>query len=1058
MALNRLLLGGLLFALTAAGPPAQAENARNDWENEAVFEVNKLQPRATFYRFDTAEAARNATRVNNGRDDSPYVKLLNGDWKFRWSANPEDRPADFYRTGYDDSGWGTIPVPSNWQTEGHGKPIYTNVVYPFDKNPPFIAGRNGNPVGSYRTSFTVPENWKGRNVEICFDGVESAFYLWCNGEKVGYSQGSRTPARFDLTKHLRDGENKLAVEVYRWCDGSYLEDQDFWRLSGIFRDVYLEGLPEARLVDLEVKTDLKADSQTGVVGIFVTVPFDSLGNCWPVARLLDKEGNTVGEAHSLDSAFSVSGFRKLFKFRLPPIQVASPALWTAETPNLYRLVVSLLDQDGETLEATALNVGFREVEIKEGVLLINGKYVYLNGVNRHEHDPRTGHYVSRESMIEDIVLMKRNNINAVRTSHYPACPDFYNLCDEYGLYVIDEANIESHGMGYGRESLAKHESWGPAHLDRTRRMVERDKNHPSIIIWSLGNEAGNGVNFMTTYDWIKERDPSRPVQYEQAHFTERNTDIRCPMYATIDKIVQYAEGEIEGSPVDRPLILCEYSHAMGNSCGNLVDYWTAIRKHRALQGGFIWDWVDQGLIKKTDDGAEFWAYGGDFGDQPNSGAFCCNGLVRPDRSPNPSLHEVKKVYQRIDTAQSGDQPGVLEVTNGFDHRSLEGIEAAWTLAVDGEAVKRGVADLPALGAGETATLKLPIVAPPALPGQEATLTVRYRLKEDTLWAEAGHVVAWDQFEITPNGAPYNHIASTEPAKLEETPAAYSLSALDTVARIDRKSGLLTSLVFDGDELLMRPVEPTYWRPPTNNDRGNKMPRRQGVWKKVAESRKLASCEVSKDEKGSTVIASRYEALDGKFKESLIYHLGPQGRLSITHSANSGKSLPNFPRIGLTTEVSKNLSTATWYGRGPHENYWDRKVGAAVARYSAPADSLAHNYVSPQENGLRCDVRWLALTSDTDRGLIVTGDPTFQFSVRPYQTAQLEHAKHPHEIVPGENLTLHIDHQQMGVAGDNSWGARPHPQYTLPPGEYAYTIMLRPYRSGDGPIGVVARRP
>lgn len=1048
-------LASLCLAVVASIAAVADEQPRNDWENEAVFGVNKLPPRATFYRFDTAEAARDATRVNGGRGDSPYVKQLNGDWKFRWSANPEDRPTDFYRAGYDDSDWGTIPVPSNWQTQGHGQPIYVNEVYPFDKNPPFIAGHNGNPVGSYRTKFTVPEKWKGRTVEICFDGVESAMYVWCNGEKVGYSQGSRTPARYDLSKHLTNGENELAVEVYRWSDGSYLEDQDFWRLSGIFREVYLEGLPETRIRDIEIKTDLDDDYKNATLRVLVDYTASDSG-AEVVSELYDSAGDLIlSKRGTHGNGAKLRGIHES--------EVTQPELWTAESPSLYRLTVRLVKPGtDETLEATALNVGFREVEIKDGVLLVNGKYVYMNGVNRHEHDHRTGHTVSRESMIQDIVLMKRHNINAVRTSHYPTCPEFYDLCDEYGLYVIDEANVESHGMGYGPESLAKHESWGPAHLDRTIRMVERDKNHPSIITWSLGNEAGNGVNFMATYDWIKERDPSRPVQYEQAHFNLRNTDIRCPMYATIDKIVQYAEGRMEGVAVDRPLILCEYEHAMGNSCGNLADYWAAIRKHRALQGGFIWDWVDQGLVKKGEDPhtgkpVEFWAYGGDFGDTPNTSNFCCNGLVRPDRTPNPSLLEVKKVYQRIETVRAGEAPGVLKLTNGFDHQGLDGLEAAWMLEVDGEAVKRGVAELPEIAAGESGKLKLPVVAPPALPGQEAMLTVRYRLREDAPWAEAGHVVAWDQIPVEPAGVPYNHLEPTDHANLEESAEAYTLAAGETMARIDRRTGMLTSLVFDGDELLLSPMKPTYWRPPTDNDRGNKMERRQGAWKKVAESRQLAACEISKDD-DTTAIVSRYEALNGKFKESLIYILNPAGRLSIAHWVSSDKSLPYFPRVGLTTEVSKSLSTATWYGRGPHENYWDRKAGAAVARHSAPSDSLAHTYVRPQENGLRSDVRWLALTSETDRGLIVTGDSDFQFSVRPYATEQLEKAMHPHEITPGEHLTLHIDHRQMGVAGDNSWGARPHAQYTLPPGEYAYTITLRPYRSSDGPIGVVARRP
>lgn len=1039
--------------------------AANDWENPAVFAVNKLPPRATFYRFDTPEAARDATRVNGGRYDSPYVKSLNGDWRFKYVGKVDERPTDFFETGFDDNGWDTIPVPSNWELQGHGQPIYTNMVYPFDKNPPLIAGQNGSPVGSYRTKFTVPAEWQGRTVEVCFDGVESAFYLWCNGKKVGYSQDSRTPARFDLTPYLnKDGENVLAVQVFRWSDGSYLEDQDFWRLSGIFRDVYLEGVPEEHLADFEVQTDLDEAYQDATLNINVAAP----GAAVVKAELFDAAGKSVASIESKKTAVAFDAQKSLVfggkkEADAAPTtklsaKIASPQLWTAETPNLYRLVVAITDADGKTLEATAANIGFRKVEIKDGVLLVNGKYVYMNGVNRHEHHPRTGHTISRESMIEDILLMKRNNINAVRTCHYPDSPEWYDLCDEYGLFLIDEANIESHGMGYGPESLAKQPEWGPAHLDRTKNVVERDKNHPSVVIWSLGNEAGNGVNFMTTYDWVKQRDPSRPVQYEQAYYSDRNTDIRCPMYDGIDRMVEYAEGRMKGVKADRPLIQCEYSHAMGNSVGNFKEYWDAIRKHRLLQGGFIWDWVDQGLYKKIDgsDG-EFFAYGGDFGDRPTDWNFCCNGLVQPDRKPNAHLHEVKKVYQRIETTHDAAQLGVLTVKNGYDHQSLDGIELVWKIEVDGEAMKRGVAKLPPLAAGESGEVKLPITAPPALPEQEAVLTVSYRLKDDAPWADAGHEVAWEQFAIDPTSAMAMSEKDAEESSksaIEESDDSFTLSAADAKVRVNRKTGFVESIEYEGDELIETPITPCYWRAPTDNDNGNKMPERMGYWKKFTEGRKLVSCETADD--GAAVVAE-FESYDGKVRETLTYRLTESGALNVTQRVVASNT-PDLPRVGLTMGVPKSMATATWFGRGPHENMWDRKTGAAVGRYSAPSDSLTHNYVRPQETGQRCDVRWLALTSDADRGLIAVGSPVFEFAVRPFTDESLEAAKHPHEIKPGENLTLHLDHHQMGVGGDNSWGAWTHPEYRLPAGEYEHTVTLRPYRSGLGPIGVVARRP
>ncbi|TWT98147.1 Beta-galactosidase [Botrimarina colliarenosi] len=1052
----------LALIVTALAAPVLAAN---DWENPAVFRVNKLPPRATFYRFDTAEAARDATRVNGGRADSPYVQSLNGDWKFNYVGTPEERPMDFYQTDFDDSGWDTIPVPSNWELQGHGQPIYTNMVYPFDKNPPMIAGRNGNPVGSYRTTFTVPEKWAGRSVEVCFDAVESAFYLWCNGQKVGYSQDSRTPARFDLTPYLNKegGENVLAVQVFRWSDGSYLEDQDFWRLSGIFRDVYLEGVPETHLADFEVKTDLDDAYTDATLSVDVTAP----GAAGVRFELFDAAGASVATAKSAREAAAMDARQGLiFKKKDEPAsattklsaKVKAPKLWSAETPNLYRLVIAIDDADGKTVEATALNVGFREVEIKDGVLLVNGKYIYLCGANRHEHHPTTGHSISRESMIEDILLMKRNNLNAVRTCHYPDCPEWYDLCDEYGLFLVDETNIESHGIGYGPESLAKQKEWGPAHLDRAINMVERDKNHPSIIIWSLGNEAGNGVNFMANYDWIKGRDASRPVQYEQAYYRDRNTDIRCPMYDGIDRMVEYATGKMEGVKADRPLIQCEYAHAMGNSVGNLKEYWDAIRSHRLLQGGFIWDWVDQGLIKQADDPAtgetvEFFAYGGDFGDKPNDRNFCCNGLIQPDRQPNPHLFEVKKVYQRIETTR---QDGVVTVKNGYDHQSLDAIEAAWSIEVDGEVVKRGVTDLPELAAGESGELRLPVVAPPALPGQEGMLTVRYRLKEDAPWAEAGHVVAWEQFPLETKAAEVADSEATDEATREESDESFTLSAGDTRVRVNRETGLVEHVEFDGDALIASPISPCYWRAPIDNDNGNQMPKRLGFWRSFGDSRQLLDCEATDDD-GVAVVTSTFQGQDDAVQETLTYRLSPSGELAITHQLKAADRLPDLPRVGLAVDVPMSLSTATWYGRGPHENYWDRKTGAAVGRYSAPSDELTFDYVKPQENGQRCDVRWLALTSDTDRGFIVTGDPVFEFAVRPYADAELENSPHPYQIERGENLTLHLDHHQMGVGGDNSWGAWTHREYRLPAGEYEYTLTLRPYRSGDGPIGVVARR-
>ncbi len=1035
------------YSTLAQQPTANSSTAnvpQVDWENPSIIGRNKLDSRATFFRYDTPAEAKVGSR-----DTSPYIELLNGDWKFFYSGSPEERPAGFYKTDFDDSAWGVISVPSNWELQGHGQPIYTNIIYPFDKNPPFVRGPNGNPIGSYRRTFTVPSNWKERRIEVCFDGVESAFYLWVNGKKVGYSQGSRTPARFDLTNFLKEGENVIAAEVYRWSDGSYLEDQDFWRLSGIFRDVYLEALPTTRINDFEIQTDLDGNYQNATLN--VTVKTEGKPSNLSV-ELFDAEGNSVTGVKPLR-------LEEANRFGLS-IPVHAPKLWSAEIPNLYRLVMTLSNADEKVIESTACNVGFREVEIKEGVLLVNGKYVFIEGVNRHEHDPKTGHTISLASMIEDIRLMKQNNINTVRTCHYPNIPLWYDLCDKYGLYVIDEANIESHGIGYGKESLAKNPEWGEAHLDRTRRMVERDKNHPSIIIWSLGNEAGNGVNFMATYDWVKQRDSSRPVQYEQAHFDQRNTDIRCPMYAKIPRIIKYAKGEMENIQTDRPLILCEYAHAMGNSVGGLEKYWDAIRKYRLLQGGCIWDWVDQGLVKKAADGTEFFAYGGDFGDEPNTGNFCCNGIVRPDRSANPALYEVKKVYQRINTSYDANQFDKITIDNTYNFYSLNEFVIHWKIEVDGSIVQQGSQPAPVIGPQESALVSLKInPLTTTMPGQEAFLTVEYALAKEASWAPAGHVVAWDQFAMQQNSnASTQTNASNEEVVLTKKPDSIECKVGDTLYKIDTKTGLLQSVSKAGSELLASPLVPNYWRAPIDNDRGNKMPERLKIWSKLGETRKLESLTTSTESNGAQVIKVVWNSAEGKVKEHATYTITPSGDFKIAFQIKTDKSLPELPRVGMQADVSGSLSSTTWFGRGPHESYWDRKAGAPVGLYTLASDQMAEAYVRPQENGSRTDTRWLAMSDNKGVGLMVVAKQSLAFSIWPYTMADLEKAMHPYELPNRKNLTLSLDHLQMGVGGDDSWGALPHDEFRLRAGKYSYEWVLRPFAAKQAELAKIAREP
>lgn len=1037
----------ILFLLTAAA--ISAESAP-DWENPAVFRIHKEAARCTLMPFKTTAQARTKNAAA-----SPYYQCLNGDWKFRWSKDPQSRPEDFYRPDYDVSGWDRIPVPSNWQMHGYGTPVYTNATYPFHKDPPRVMGtppkdftnfEARNPVGSYRTVFTVPAAWKGREIFIVFDGVDSAFYLWINGQPVGYSQDSRTPAEFRITPYLQDGETILAAEVYRYSDGSYLEDQDFWRLSGIFRNVYLYSTPKVHVRDFFVRTEL--DDQYRDAALKVTASVINYNQKAVSAPKLEMtlygpDGKKTVKLKSKGNSPKIEAGQEI-ALELAA-DVPNPRKWSAETPHLYKLVMAAKKPGplGGILEAVSCNVGFRKAEIKDGVLLVNGKYVYLKGVNRHEHDPDTGHYVTRDSMIRDIQIMKQHNINAVRTCHYPDAPLWYDLCDQYGLYLIDEANIESHGMGYGRESLAKQPEWGPAHLDRTMNMVERDKNHPSVIIWSLGNEAGDGPNFEATSAWIKQRDPSRPVHYEQAG-QRPHTDIVCPMYARIHHLEEYAQKE----GLYRPLILCEYSHAMGNSCGNLADYWAAIEKHRALQGGFIWDWVDQG-IRKTDPstGKEFWAYGGDFGDKPNDDNFCCNGLVQPDRKPNPHLYEAKKVYQYVSVHAADLEQGVFEVENKYAFTNLKDLlEAEWELSEDGVVIHQAPLGRLDLEPGQTMKITLPCAGRTFDAQREYHVTLSFRLAEDQPWASKGHLAAWDQFLIRPREIPAQgpKADSANPAlKISETYEVARVIGQGFSAFFSKSLGALVSYKIGDREMIYEPLVPNFWRAPTDNDDGNKMVRRLGLWKEAAREPKIDSFEVRKisDREAEIIVNMTLKA--GQSKLAIVYHVYGGGQILVESRFTAGADLPDLPRLGMQMKMPRTYDTMQWYGRGPHESYWDRLAGAAVGLYSEKVTEPAHLYIKPQEYGNKTDVRWMTLTDAEGRGIKVTGLPLLYVSAWPWTMEDLWKAKHPSDLPTNNFITVNIDYKQMGVAGDDSWGARPHPQYTLPAQEYEYRFLIEP---------------
>jgi len=1043
--LSLVILLSVFFAANAANSAGKTP----DWENPEVFRINKESAHCTLMSYDNVRQAMRADRTC-----SVYYTSLNGKWKFHWSKDPQSRPVEFYKDSFDVSVWDNIAVPSNWEMLGYGTPIYTNQTYPFKKDPPRVMGTPPedytafdarNPVGSYKTSFNIPVDWKGREIFITFDGVESAFYLWVNGQKVGYSQDSRTPAEFRITKYLRAGTNNLAVEVYRFSDGSYLEDQDFWRMSGIFRDVFLSATPKVHIFDFFAKPTLDANYNDGRLTIETEVKnYDSQSSFTPVltVELFDSKGKSVVKLKSIETPdIQPSSSAQYVMFA----DVKNPAKWSAETPNLYTLVISLTDKNsGEIIETVSCRLGFRIIEIKDGVLLVNGKYVYIKGVNRHEHDPDTGHYVTRESMVKDIILMKQNNVNAVRTCHYPNVPLWYDLCDEYGLYLIDEANIESHGMGWGKDSLAKKVQWQKAHIDRTVNMVERDKNHASVIIWSLGNEAGDGVNFETTYKWLKQRDPSRPVQYERAE-EKPHTDIICPMYATIETIVDYATKK----DIYRPLIQCEYSHAMGNSCGNLADYWIAMKKHRALQGGFIWDWVDQGLRKTdTKTGKEFWAYGGDFGDRPTDWNFCINGLVQPDRKPNPHLFEMKKVYQNISVKMIKAEQGIIEINNEYNFINLDGfVTLHWEVTENGVVVQKGTVKDLDVQPESSKQIRLAYDVNKFNKQAEYLLKVNFLLAENTVWAKKGHLLAWEQFELQKACAASSSVADMA-ADVADEKDVIRITGKDFSVDFDKSQGVITSYKIKGNEFLVAPLVPNFWRVPTDNDGGqnnpgSKMAERLGIWKNAGTERKTEKVAFEKNNSQSVTVRIDTVLNAGQSLLQIEYTVYGSGKIKVKNNLMPDGNLPEIPRIGMQMQMPNRYCNMEWYGRGPHENYWDRNVGAAVGTYSQDATKPEHIYVRPQENGNKTDVRWMTLTDKSGVGIKVVGLPLVDVSAWPYSMQDLANARHPYEIPQRDFVTVNIDYKQMGVGGDNSWGRKTHPEYTLPAKNYEYEFSIEP---------------
>ena len=1040
------LIGFGLFSVAPSGEVPQV----NDWENPLVVSRGAEPPHATLVPYDSVGKA-----VQGDRLASDYLLLLNGKWKFNWVSKPSDRPLDFYEPAYDVSSWKEIDVPGNWQLQGYDVPIYLNESYPFPADPPRIP-HDWNPVGSYRREFAIPESWVGRQVFLHFDGVDSAFYVWINGVQAGYSEDSRTPAEFNITPLLRPGRNTLAVEVYRFSDGSYLECQDFWRLSGIFRNVYLFSTPPVHIRDFEIKSEFDGeyrDARLRVKAWVRNFGSEPGRNLALEAALLDSERKPIGSAvlARATSEYIAPGAESLF---LLTADIRDPLKWSAECPHLYTVVLSLKNDRGETTEVESQRFGFRKIEIRSGQLLLNGQPILIKGVNRHEHDPVTGHFTSRDSMIKDILLMKQHNINAVRTCHYPDDPQWYELCDEYGIYLIDEANIESHGMGYEPGvTLANRPEWKTAHLERIIRMVERDKNHPSVLIWSLGNEAGDGTNFEAASEWIHRRDPSRPVHYERAELRP-HTDIYCPMYPSVGEIIAYAKKNPE-----RPLIMCEYEHAMGNSCGNFQDYWDAIEQYPQLQGGCVWDWVDQGISKTTPDGRKFFGYGGDFGDTPNDGNFCCNGLVLADRTITPKTIEVKKVYQNVGFKAVDLARGRVEISNKFFFTNLIGSEFRWSLSEDGTELESGQLERLDIGPRQSRTITVPFKKFPPKPGAEYWLRFSVRLTGDLPWAPKGHEIAAEQFKLPFEAAPpVTGLEGLPPLRKVATEKEIVLSGPEFDIRFDRMTGLLTSYCSKGLELLAKGPEPNFWRAPTDNDFGNGMPERCAVWQKASSNRVLEDFTVEMIDEGCARLAARFSLPDVGSKHQTIYLVFGSGDVLIESRIQVGeKDLPELPRFGMRLRVPQGFERLEWYGRGPHENYWDRAASAFVGRYESTARDQFFPYVSPQETGYKTDVRWVAVRDEEGRGLAFFGEDLLSFSALRYAIEDLTQKSrgtmHPTDLMERRFVELNIDHKQTGVGGEDSWGARPYPQYTLFPKDYAYRFRIRPLEKGDDPMAL-----
>ncbi|MCB9208970.1 MAG: DUF4981 domain-containing protein [Ignavibacteriales bacterium] len=1024
-------------------------------ENPKYLFDNKEDPHASFMTFTNITNA-----LTDRRENSKWFQSLNGEWYFKFAEGMTNRISDFANPNDDMKKWDKLNVPSNFEMHGYGYPIYTNIRFPwaFDNSqvPPYVDMEN-NWFGYYRRDINVPEDWDGRQIFIQFGAIKSAGYVWINGEKVGFSKDGKTPAEFDITDFVKVGKNSVAVEVIKWTDGSYLEDQDFWRLSGLNREVFIYSQPKVRVKDFFVKALLSDNYIDGDFSLDIKIKNHLNENVeYNITyEILDESGNKIVFEEREFELEELNEANLHFKNKIENVKK-----WSAEIPNLYTLLITLKNDD-EIEEIIPAKIGFRSVEIKNGQLLVNGKPILIKGVNLHEFNPLTGQVIDEEVMMKDITTMKKLNVNAVRTSHYPQPDLWYKLCDKYGLYLVAESNIESHGMGYNLEkggTLGNNPDWLEAHLYRTKNSIERDKNHPSVLIWSMGNEAGNGYNFYNNYKWIKERDNTRPVQYERA-LREWNTDIFVPMYERIWDLEKYAK-----SYKDRPLILCEYAHAMGNSLGNLKDYWDMINKYPNLQGGFIWDWVDQGLLKKEGN-LSYWAYGGDYGPEnvPSDGNFVINGVVFPDRSLKPHSYEVKKVYQNISFQPVDLLTGEIEISNNYFFKSLEEYYLEWQIEIDGIATKSGMEKDINLNPETKKTIKLNYEDILNNSGKDFYLNLSVKLGNDkqSILPE-NYEVAKEQFKIPVEiRSEKNVIEKNSKLQVKEDKNKLVISGQNYSYTIDKNAGVISSYKFNDKEFIKNSegLKPTFWRAPNDNDYGWKMPINSGQWKEASNSKlEVRSVKTEKNQDGSFSVTMIYNYTKVNSQWTVKYDFFADGRIIVNNKFVSKENSQDIiPRIGMNITLSDEFDNVNYFGRGPLENYTDRKYSTHFGKYSAKVDEFYVPYIRPQENGHRTDVSWITLLNEKGIGLKFESENTFEFNVLKNKVDDFDsgiekdkNPKHTIDIVSKEFVQLHIDYKMIGLGSDDSWGAKPHEEYLLHPSTsgYEYSFNITPYNVNE----------